>query len=84
MTAVQAKIHCCKCDSDYYVYLQSLEHDAPVHCPHCGAVMDNIMWNMVVDAAYAVNDVNNHFKKYNSERGENLFYLSVESIDSDK
>ena len=71
---IQAKIHCCQCNSDYQVYLQSLQHDSPIHCPNCGAIMDTDMWNMVVNATYAVNDVNNHFQKYHSEREENLFY----------
>lgn len=46
--------------------------------------MDTDMWNMVVNATYAVNDVNNHFQKYHSEREENLFYLSVVSSGKSK
>ena len=81
---IQAKIHCCQCNSDYQVYLQSLQHDSPIHCPNCGAIMDTDMWNRVVNATYAVNDVNNHFQKYHSEREENLFYLSVVSSGKSK
>ena len=82
MSSFQAKIHCHKCNHDYYVYRSNLQHNVPVNCPNCDSKIDDMMWNMLVDAALTVDEVNYHFRKYHSERNEDLFCLSVECTNS--
>ena len=78
--SAQCKIHCYNCGNDYYIYRSGLDHDKIVNCPHCDATMDAKMWNMIVDAVYTVDEVNYHFRKYNGERNEDLFDISVENV----
>lgn len=76
----QCKIHCYQCDNDYYVYKASAQKDNVANCPHCGAIMNKTMWEMVISAIYVVDEVNCTFRKYHSDRGENLFSINVENI----
>ena len=39
------------------------------------------MWEHIIDAMGTVNDLNYHFRKYYEERSEDLFSVSIESID---
>lgn len=78
--STQCKIHCYNCGKDYYVYERGISHKEILNCPHCDAKMDDTMWKMVVDAILSVADVNYHFRKYSSERNEDLFDISVENV----
>lgn len=77
--STQAKIHCFNCNCDYYVYWDGINRDKIINCPHCDAKIDKHMWNSIIDAMGTVHDVNYHFRKYNSERNEDLFEISVEN-----
>ncbi len=77
--STQAKIHCFNCDATYYVYWSGISREKIISCPHCDAVIDEHMWNHIVDAMGTVNDVNYHFRKYNGERNEDLFEISIEN-----
>jgi hypothetical protein len=77
--STQAKIHCFNCDCNYYVYWSGISRDKIISCPHCDAEIDSKMWNMIVNALGTLNDVNYHFRKYNQERNEDLFEVSVEN-----
>ena len=79
--SVQCKIHCCNCENDYYVYWPHMSKENIVNCPHCDAKMDSKMWANIIDAVGNVWDVNYHFRKYNSERDEDQFYISVENVE---
>lgn len=78
--STQCKIHCHNCGKDYYVYERGINHEEIQNCPHCDAKMDSVMWKMIVDAILSVADVNYHFRKYNSERNEDLFDISIENV----
>lgn len=79
--STQAKIHCHNCGNDYYVYWSEMNKQHIVNCPHCDAKMDAKMWEHIIDAMGTVNDLNYHFRKYHEERSEDLFSVSIESID---
>lgn len=78
--STQCRIHCFNCDKDYYVYERGIDFKQIVDCPHCDAKMDSIMWKKVVEAILTTSEANTHFVKYHSERGEDLFGISVENV----
>lgn len=78
--STQAKVHCFNCGCTYYVYWSGIDRDKIINCPHCDATMDEHMWNMLVNAMGTVNEVNYHFRKYNSERNEDLFEVDIENV----
>lgn len=74
-----AKILCKNCENQFHVYWNNLKsEEEQLRCPHCLTVMDEKMSRDVINALATVHDLNYHFQKYHSERGEPLFSVSIE------
>lgn len=79
--STQCKIHCHNCNNNYYVYSRSVQRNIIANCPYCNARMDYTIWNMLIDTIFSIDDINNRFQKHHSEQGEDLFSVSIKSID---
>lgn len=78
--STQAKIHCHNCGCNYYVYWSGLNRNKIINCPHCFAKIDKTMWDNLINAMSAVENLNSDFIKYNADRNENLFDVSIENV----
>lgn len=81
MINTKAKIHCHSCKKEFNIYWTGLNRVDL--CPHCGAVIDETMWNSIVSSMAQVQDTNQHFYKYHLERDEPMFTINVEGLYTD-
>lgn len=72
-----ATLTCFQCSNAFPVNANKTpEH---ITCPFCQVAMADDMIKEVYDALLTVADLNYHFLKYQSDRGESLFQLNVRS-----
>lgn len=81
MINTKARIYCHSCKKDFDIYFTGLSR---VECCHnCGAKIDETMWKSIFESIAHVQDTNQHFYKYNLERNEPMFTISVEGLCTD-
>lgn len=70
-----AHLTCGQCNNDFPLNLNVKPES--ITCPFCQSDVEDNMIEDIYRAALSVWDLNYHFRKYHSERNENLFELSV-------
>lgn len=81
MINTKAKIYCHGCKKEFEIYHTGLSRVN--FCPHCGAGIDDTMWESIVSSINQVQQTNQDFYKYNLERNEPMFTISVEGLCTD-
>ncbi|WP_147661044.1 hypothetical protein [Lacticaseibacillus saniviri] len=70
-----AKLHCVSCGNDFPI--SATRKPQHIECPFCQSRMADDMIENLYGAILSVADINHHFRKYNIERDESAFVLSV-------
>ncbi|MFL0165258.1 hypothetical protein [Candidatus Clostridium helianthi] len=78
MINTKAKIHCHSCGKDFNIYWVGLNKIDS--CPHCNADIDETMWESILKSIAQVQQTNQDFYKYNLERKEPMFTISIEGL----
>lgn len=79
--ATRADITCNNCSNTFQVFWHNFEKQLPLDCPYCDRIIDKKMTEMIKHALGSLNEVNYHFRKYHSERTEDLFSVDIKNFD---
>jgi len=77
-----AKVKCYSCNNVFEIYLQERNLDAELRCPYCLKDMEEQSKSKLFSAIGVFDELNRDFRKYSSDRSENLFQFDLVTVEN--
>jgi NAD-dependent SIR2 family protein deacetylase len=76
-----AEVTCFRCENNFPLYRERLEHQLPIECPYCDAKLDDSASKHFKDVLYTVAELNAKLRSRHMDgRLEDLFQIDFKHV----